>query len=42
MKQAEPSLRRLLEARGFAFFEVEQPPGTDEWKILQQVRDEKW
>jgi hypothetical protein len=38
----EPALRRLLEARGFAFFDVEQLPGTEEWRIVQQVPDRKW
>lgn len=38
----EPALRRLLEARGFAYFEVENPPGTDEWTIVEQVKDQDW
>jgi hypothetical protein len=37
----EPALRRLLDAKGFAFFEVEWLPGSDEWKIVQQVPDQE-
>jgi hypothetical protein len=38
----DPALRRLLEAKGHAYFEVEQLPGTNEWKIVQQLPDQKW